>query len=184
MEAAFGWLGKAMEWIGDFIPRLTIVAKTHGGVAFVRGKNVKVIRPGLTLWWPFWTEIALYPTVRQSLDLPSQTLTTKDGQPVTVGCAIVYTVDDVETALTRQWDLAETIQDLSTAAVCDFVTSNEFDWINQNRAVVKRRLTKSVQEVLEEYGVGIQGAWLTDFAKSKVISMLGGGLGYYEEDGE
>ncbi len=184
METAFGWLGRIMEWVGDLFPRLTVVAKTHAGVAFVRGKNVKYVGPGLVWWWPFWTELMLYPVVRQSLDLPSQTLTTKDGQPVTVGCAIVYTVDDVETALTVQWDLAETVQDLATAAVCDFVTSNDFDWINQSRPVVKRHLTKSVQALLTEYGVGIQGAWLTDFAKTKVISMLGGGMGYYEEEEE
>lgn len=182
MEGAFGWLGNVMEWLGSWFPRLEIVPVTHGGVAFVRGKHVKEIKPGLMLWWPFWTEIMTYPVVRQSVDLPSQTLTTNDGVPVTVGCVVVYTVDDVVTALTKQWDLSDTVQDLCAAAVCEFVTSKEFAWINGNRTIAKRHLTKEVVTVLSEYGVAVQGAWLTDFAKTKVISLLGEGT--YADYGE
>ncbi len=174
MEGAFGWLGSLMEWFGAFFPRLDIIKKTHGGVAFVRGKNVKEVKPGLVLWWPLWTELMTYPVVRQSLNLPSQTLTTKDGKSVTVGAVVVYTVEDIITALTKQWDLAETVQDLSMAAVCDFITSSDFAWINQNRAVVKQQLTEQVVGELGEYGIAVRGAWLTDFAQAKVISIAGG----------
>lgn len=184
MEAAFGWLGDIIAWIGDLFPRFTVVRKTHGGVAFVRGKHVKQVKPGLVWWWPFWTELELYPLVRQSLNLASQTLTTKDGKSVTVGAVVVYTVEDPLTALTVQWDLAETVEDLSAAAVCDFVTDNDFEWINTNRTVCKRRLSKAVADVLAEYGVAVQGAWLTDFAQAKVISMVGSQAAYLEEDHE
>jgi regulator of protease activity HflC (stomatin/prohibitin superfamily) len=173
MEAVFGWLGSVMRWLGSFLPRMEVVNTTHAGVKFHRGKHVRAIGPGITWWWPLLDETMTYPVVRQSVDLPSQTLTTSDGKPVTVGAVVVYTVEDVLTALTKQWDLAETIQDLSMAAVCDFVTANDFEWINSNRVIAKRHLTKRVSEVLEEYGVTAQGAWLTDFAQTRVISVIG-----------
>ncbi len=184
MGAAFGWIGELIDWIADLIPRFEIVRKTHQGVAFVRGKHVKHIGPGLVWWWPFWTELEIYPVVRQTLNLEAQKLTTKDDKTVVAGAIIVYTIHDIVKAMTEQWDLPDTIDDLSSAAVCDFVTSNDFAWINTNRAVVKRHLTQVVAEALDEYGVTVVAARLTDFAQAKVIALVGEGAAVLENDGE
>ena len=78
MESALGWLQSIFDTILKLFPRLLIVGATHGGVKFVRGSKVVELKPGLHLYWPIVTEIETYCVVRQVIDLPTYTLTTKD----------------------------------------------------------------------------------------------------------
>lgn len=185
MESALGWIGELIHWITNLIPRWAIVNKTHKGVAFVRGKHVREINPGMLFYWPFWTELLLYPVVRQSLNLPSQTLTTQDGYPVTISAVIIYKIDDIKVALAEQWDLSETIQDLSMAAVRETVSDTEFDSLMDNWRDVDTMLKEQINSTLKEYGVDIMDARITDFAQTKVVTLIGGGgEGYVEEEEE
>lgn len=182
MESALGWLGDIIRAIGRIIPRMLVVQRTHGGVAFVRGKHVREIKPGLFWWWPLWTKCILYPVVRQSLNLPSQSLTTQDSLSVTISGVVIYRVMDVVAALTRQWDLNETIRDLSMVAIREVVGSRPFDSINQKRREIDWELKEKLQDSLAAYGVEVLQIALTDFAKAKVISLVGGSDMSYIDD--
>lgn len=184
MEGALGWLGDLIRAVGRLVPRLAVMRATHGGVAFVRGKNVKQLKPGLYWWWPVWTECITYPTVRQSLNLPSQSLTTNDDITVTVSGVVIYQVQDITVALSSQWDLNETIRDLSMAAIREFVCSNGFKATNRDRSRMDHLLTSKLQDALRPYGIDVLQASLTDFAKAKVISMAGSGIGAYIDEEE
>lgn len=185
MESAFGWLGEIFAWFGNLIPRWIIVTRTHRGVAFVRGKHVREMNPGMFFYWPFWTECMLYPVVRQSVNLPNQTLTTYDFKSITISAVIIYKVDNITQALAEQWDLAETIKDLSMSAVRKVTCEATFNELQSEWEHVDSNLKKELQETLKDYGIGILDARLTDFAKTKVVTLIGGGQnGYYEEEEE
>lgn len=180
METAFGWIGKFMEWVGAFFPRWEVVPMTHGGVSFVRGKNVKVIKPGLYWYWPIWTDFIITPVVRQTLDLPDQTLTTADAQPITISAIIVYDILDVEKALTVQYDLEDTIHDICQVAVRRYTVTRTFEDL---RAGDERELKEEVRKQLTKYGVGVREASINNLAVTKVITLVGGGT-YIGEEGE
>jgi regulator of protease activity HflC (stomatin/prohibitin superfamily) len=95
MEGALAWIGQLAEWIGRFFPRWQIVTSTHGGVKFVRGARVVPLAPGMHWFWPLTTELLLYPTARQAVDLRSQTFVTADNKTIAVGGLIVYEVKDI-----------------------------------------------------------------------------------------
>ena len=181
MDTAFGWLGRFMDALGSFIPRLVVVKTTHAGVSFVRGKNPKEIRPGLFWYWPVWTDYIIVPVVRQSLDLPSQTLTTNDDQAITVAAVIVYEVNDVMQALTTQWDLDETLQDISCAAVREYVVARSFKAIQVDDAA---KLRDVIRKRVKRYGIAVRDAWVTDFARTKVITVIGSAMPVVEEEEE
>ena len=185
MSGAFAWLSDIFGAIIRFFPRLVIVRKTHGGVAFKRGKHIKEIEPGLIFYWPMITELETYPVVRQSLNLPSQTLTTTDGTPITVSCVIIYRIRSIVTALTVQWDLNETIRDLSLAAVKGYVSSHSFDELLGQHGEAEGALTAELRAALRGYGVEILKAAMTDFARTRVVSLVTpGDLRYLPEDEE
>jgi len=175
MEAAFSWLGELFGLLLDFIPRWLIVKQTHGGVAFVRGKNAQLVEPGMRFFWPFWTEIILYPVVRQTMNLPQQTLTTLDGESIQINSIVVYKVDDVLKMLTLQFDIEETIRDLSLASIKTEITSRTFDEITNEQNKIDCDLTESLNEELAYYGVDIVKVALTDFAKTRVYTLSGMG---------
>lgn len=172
MDTAFGWLGKLMETVGSLFPRLVVVKATHGGVAFVRGKLAKEIRPGLMLYWPIWTDFILYPAVRQSLNLPSQTLTTKDGRSITTSAVLVYEVNDMLKALTVQHDLDDTLRDISLAAVREHDQARTFDEL---RCEDGAELRDTIRRRVQKYGVRVCDAWVTDFAETRVLTLVSPG---------
>ena len=179
MDAAFGWLGRIMETLGGFVPRWRVIPLTHGGVSFVRGKKVVAIKPGLYWHWPIWTDYVIIPTVRQSLNLPSQTLTTADDCAITLSTVIVYEVTDVVKALTHQWDLEDTIQDIALAAVRQYTVRKTFEQLRKDDGSA---LKETIKRRVQRYGVGVRDAWVTDLAKTKVITLVGGSTYLDTED--
>lgn len=172
MDAAFSWLSDLIRFFGKLIPKFEIIKSTHQGVAFVRGKTIKKINPGIFIYWPFWTEIMTYPVVRQSINLPSQNLTTKDDLAVSASAICIYKVHNIIAALAEQWDLNETIRDLAMAAVRDSVCSLTFKEISEHRKNIDDTLTKKCKDILDPYGVAILSASLTDFTKTTVYSVI------------
>jgi len=187
MSEALGWIGEAIDWLLQFLPRVTWVPPTHGAVTFTRGKKVRSYGPGLAgkwycpCWWPAWTEMHKYPIVRQTHNLPSQTLTTSDDKAITISSVIIYRISDLEKALTAQWDLEETINDISLAAMRTFVCGRSFDTL---RGEDGSELKATIQKPLARYGVGVSEAWITDLAETRVLTLIqpDGGTAVIEDE--
>jgi len=163
-----------------WIPRLGLCRATHGGVKFIRGAKVKRIYPGLYFWWPLITEVEVIPTARQSINLPPQTLVTKDGKSILI--SVVYTVEitDPVKAIGRSWDTTDTMTDLGTSAAIQVVTRRTFAELKENLAGdVCDELAVEAQKLLKPYGVKIMQGRLSDFAECRVFRLIGNGAATY-----
>lgn len=172
MESAFSWLGKLAGWLGKLIPKIGICRATHGGVKFVRGKNVKEVKPGLYLYWPLTTEVVIVPVARQTLNLVSQVLVTKDGKSVTAGAVVVYKISNVVDALSKNWDVDHSIGDITQSAIVETITKLTLSELMVNARVVKE-LTARVSKELTEFGLDVMKCVLTDFSPCFVLKFLG-----------
>ena len=176
MENAFAWLGDIIQWIGKLFPRLMIVRSTHAGVRFKHGKNPKPIYPGLCVYWPLVTEVEVIPVARQTHNLPSQSLLTKDGKKVVVGGVVVYSIKDIVATLSKNWDVADTINDITMCAITHVITQHQFQYlVDHITDAVQAELTRETRRKLSAYGVRVYRTALTDFSTALVIKTMGGG---------
>lgn len=176
MESAFAWIGSIVEWFGNFIPRVKIVRSTHGGLRFRHGRHVKEIAPGICIYWPICTEIEIIPVARQTHNLPSQSLLTKDGKQVVVGGVVVYAVKDVVACLSRNWDVSATIDDVTMCCISTIITTHDLAFLLENlTTVVQAALTKETRRKLSPFGVKVYRTALTDFSTAIVVKNIGGG---------
>ncbi len=130
MEGAFAWLNQLIETFYRFIPRILIVRATHGGVKWIRGKKIKPLGPGLHLYWPITTDVEVIVVARQTLAIPDQVLTTRDGRKVVVKTLVVYKIRDVVQAVGKvNWDVDTTINDLAQSAVVRVIATHTYDEI-------------------------------------------------------
>jgi len=173
MDSALGWLGDLARWLAAWVPRLLIVRATHGGVAFVHGRRVRVLRPGLRVYWPLVTEVDTCPVVRQVLNLPTQTLMTADGHAVVASGIVVYSVADVEAFLARNFDGDQAVADLALAALRKVVVSQALAQLQAGRRSVDGLLTREARRVLGDLGCDVEAVRLTDFAQARVLSLVG-----------
>jgi regulator of protease activity HflC (stomatin/prohibitin superfamily) len=174
VDAALGWIGHIIDWVGQWIPRWTIIRTTHGGCKFVRGSRVVPLGPGVHFYWPATTELLTYPTARQAVDLRSQTLMTTDGKILVVGGLVVYEISDIEAILAHTWDPEQTIRDISLTSIHDVIV--RLSWADlqslHETGRLSLRLRKRVRVELAKYGVKVLKVSLTDLAPARVYKVI------------
>jgi regulator of protease activity HflC (stomatin/prohibitin superfamily) len=180
MESAFAWIGWIAEWLGSFVPRLKIVRSTHAGVKFRHGRKAISLPPGLHFYWPLVTEVEIIPVARQTHNLPSQCLLTQDGQQVVVGAVVVYSITNIVDALSKNWDVNDTINDITMVAITSVVSKRTLTDLKDNLdGDVQKHLTAETRKKLKRYGVKVFKTALTDFSTAFVIKNVGGSAAGY-----
>ena len=163
-----------MEWLGKLIPRIIIVKATHAGVKYVCGSKVVKLNPGIHVYWPIVTDYELHPVARQSVNLPTQVIMTADKKPVVIGVVAVYTIHDVVAVLAKNWDIDETVSDITQTAVVEVVSKATLDeLISKIRTDIKAQLTTTTRKLLKPYGLRISKCAVTDFSTCRVIKLVG-----------
>jgi Membrane protease subunits, stomatin/prohibitin homologs len=173
MDSAFAWIGQIIEWFGNFIPRLRIIRSTHAGVKYVRGARVIELKPGLHFYWPLTTEVEVIPVARQTHNLVTQTLTTKDNVSVIIGAVVIYEINSIVDALSNNWDVSDTISDVTQMAVVAVV--NNWDYIdlrNQLSAKVENELSIETRKQLKPFGVKVLRCGISDFSQCRVYRVI------------
>lgn len=173
MDAALGWIGDLVRWLTSWLPHLVLVRRTERAVKFIRGRT-KEIGPGLHWWWPITTEVEVQAVVRQVLGLGSQTLTTHDGQTVTVDGILVYTISDLHTFLVENFEAEDSLGEIGQAGIRKAVVNMDFPKIQAAMADVDNTLTREAQKLLKPFGVEVELMRLVSFAKAQVIILAGG----------
>ncbi len=160
-------------WVIDLIPRPLIVRTTHGGVRFVRGKKVKKISPGFYFYWPFVTEVVIYPTARQTAKLSEQCFQDSNGEPLVVRPILVYEVPDVVKALTTIPEIDEAVEDISLATIKNFIMGKTIKEISDMYKRIDTELTTTCRKKLAPFGINIKNVFLSDCTPAKVIKHYG-----------
>lgn len=167
-------IGSFLESFASLFPRLFIVRKTEEGIKFKKGEIVIKLGPGLHIYWPLVSEIEVVPVVRQTLNLNSQTLMTQDGITVIASGVVVYTIKNITTYLVENYDAEESIAEVASGSVRDVIVNRTLKDIQENsRNTTDRALTKAASEVLDVFGIEVEYLRLTDFAKARIINIVG-----------
>lgn len=176
MDSALAWVGHLVEWIGQFIPRWTIIPTFQGGVKFIRGHKVVPLGPGFHPYWPLTTLIRTYPTARQANDLRPQIIVTSDDKTVIVGGMIVYEIVDIEKILANTWDPDDTIRDIALSVIHERCSAYSWEGLKEaagDQRKLQRSLLADVQTQLTDYGVKVIKVTLTDMAPAHVVRWVG-----------
>jgi len=172
MGVALGWLNDLIQALLKFLPRLVLIRETHRGVKFTRRGTACLMKPGLRWWWPLISDVELVPVVRQSIDLPSQTLQTGDGVAVVASAIIVYEIRDAVKARATSWDFDQTISDVARVAFRDHLVSQSFEHLRTNPTLGDQQLVKRLRAALRPYGVGVLEVGITDMVPTHVLALF------------
>lgn len=167
----FGWLSQVMGFFGQFVPQILHVKSNEGCVLFRRGK-AKELKPGMHVYWPLWSETSRYPTCRQTLNPVAQVVETADGVAVVASVTVVYRVDDIMLALHETWSPIATITDISQRAARVAVEEETLADHREFTQQKNERLTETAKADLRKYGIAVQHAFFSDFARCFVLRNI------------
>jgi regulator of protease activity HflC (stomatin/prohibitin superfamily) len=180
MDLAFGWIGQIFEALLQMVPRLIIIRNTHACVKWkTRGRTIAIPGGRRTFYWPLVTDIERIVVARQTINLATQCLMTKDDKQVVVGGYIVCHVNDVLKAIAeKNWDVDSTVGDITMATMVGVVMKHTLSELMDGIAAgpngeFMEHLTGECRRQLRMYGVYIDRAGITDFATCRVYKILG-----------
>lgn len=174
------WINDVVAWFAQWLPRWDVCEPTHRGVRFRgtlwgEGVETSTIEPGMFMWWPLTTRVYVIPVVRQSANLPAQSLETCDGHAMLVETVMVYKIADVEKALTENYDLDDTIMEIAHAAAVDCIVTRSRHEVRDDLATgeLNKQLKEEARRLLRRYGVNVVDARFTDAAVHTCIRTAG-----------
>lgn len=183
MDAAFAWLSQIVEALLQLIPRRVIIRATERGVKWSLWREPQEMLPGIRFYWPLITDIEVTVVARQTINLPTQSLLTRNSKTVVAGGVVIYKISDIVKAIGKQnWSPEDTAGDITQAAIVEVIASRDYANILENiSGDVEEQLTAICRKQLRQFGVYVSRAALVDFSTviplnhSGVSINIGGG---------
>lgn len=195
MELAFAWIGKIADWIGQWIPRWSLLDTTEAAILY-RGylcslslrqwcarrfyttaydgtMRVILCPPGIHFYWPAHSTFIAYPTAMQTDRLETQTMESSDGKTFIVSGTLTYSVEHLEMLIPTTHSAARTVVDLAMTAlhdVCCDMTWEELR-VEQRKGTLKTKLKNAAQRQLTEYGVKVIKLQLMNLSPARVLKI-------------
>lgn len=145
-----------------------VLAPWERGVRVRLGKYTTTMEPGVHLRVPGMDRIFVQPIRRRTTDIGVQTVTTSDGQAVTMAGNVEYEVTDVEKLYNSLHDGSATVVDLAAARIAEYVATHDLEECTPRR--VEEYAARELG--LSEYGLGESQVNITDFAAVRTYRLI------------
>jgi regulator of protease activity HflC (stomatin/prohibitin superfamily) len=152
----------------DILP-FVIVEQWNGAVQLRFGKFIKVLYPGIHFKIPFFDSIVECPVITQSVNLPSQTLTTLDDESIVLKSIIRYKVSNIQTYLLGVMHANDVLIDTTQGMIRDVVELTTWD----DLVDVNETITNKVKEYVVRWGIEVEAVTITDLGIVKSFRIFG-----------
>lgn len=155
------FLAKLFQWWFTVMP-------WEQAILVRRGKNARLLKAGLYLKIPFIDTVYIQTTRMRMIDTPMQTMSTKDGNTITIKSVIGYTIDDVQTLYNTLHHPEMTLSSMSMGYVGDFVRGKNIDEITPS--AIEEFVSGKINA--KEYGLKDLSIKITTFAVVKTFRLI------------
>lgn len=152
----------------DILP-FVIVEQWNGAVQLRFGKFIKVLYPGIHFKIPFFDSIIECPVITQSVNLPSQTLTTLDDESIVLKSIIRYKVSNIRTYLLGVMHANDVLIDTTQGMIRDVVELTTWE----DLVDVNSKITQEVKEYVVRWGIEVEAVTITDLGLVKSFRIFG-----------
>ena len=152
----------------DMLP-FVIIEQWNGAVQLRCGKFIKVLSPGIHFKIPFFDSVIECPVITQSVNLPSQTLTTLDDESIVLKSIIRYKVSNIQTYLLSVMHANDVLIDTTQGIIRDVVERTTWN----NLVDVNETITNEVKEYVVRWGIEVEAVTITDLGIVKSFRIFG-----------
>jgi regulator of protease activity HflC (stomatin/prohibitin superfamily) len=145
-----------------------IIEEWNAGVHLRYGKWIKTLYAGIHFKIPFFDSIIECPVITQSVNLPSQTLTTLDEESIVLKSIIRYKVNNVRTYLLGVMHANDVLIDTTQGIIRDVVEMTQW----KNLVDVNTQITNEVKEYVVRWGIEVEAVTITDLGLVKSFRIF------------
>ena len=152
----------------DMLP-FVIIEQWNAAVQLRYGKWIRNLSGGIHFKIPFFDSVIECPVITQSVNLPSQTLTTLDEQSIVLKSIIRYKVSNIQTYLLGVMHANDVLIDTTQGIIRDVVEMTTWPGLVD----VNSQITNEVKEYVVRWGIEIEAVTITDLGLVKSFRIFG-----------
>jgi len=165
----FDKLVALIERFGYQLMPFVIIEQWNGAVQLRYGKWIKNLPAGIHFKIPFFDSVIESPMITQSVNLPSQTLTTLDEQSIVLKSIIRYRVSNIQTYLLSVMHANDVLIDTTQGIIRDVVEMTRWN----DLVDVNSQITNEVKEYVVKWGIEVEAVTITDLGIVKSFRIFG-----------
>lgn len=154
LQKLFQWWFTVMPWEQALLIR--------------KGKNVRLLGAGLYLKVPFIDSVYIQTTRMRMVDTPMQTVSTRDGNTVTIKAVIGYTIADIQVLYNKLYHPEMTLNSMSMGFIGEFVRSSLTSEITPTN--IEAHVNANIKA--SDYGLKDLVVKITTFAVVKTFRLI------------
>jgi len=155
-----------LQWFVPFV----VVDEFERAIVLRFGKFHRVLEPGFHWIIPLEAEKVLADNVvPRTVNLGSQSLTTKDGKVVVVGGVVTASIRDIKKALLEVEGVDDALKDSCYGAIGSLVAAHPWDAVQQD--TFSETLTKACRKQAWRYGIEIERVQLSDLSLARTLRL-------------
>lgn len=148
-----------------------VVADYERAVVLRFGRYHRDIGPGFHWILPFRCEHVLSTNVvPETMNVGPQSLTTRDGQSVTLGTVVTFEIEDAKRFLLEVEGANQVIEDAAYGAQAQVVMARS--WEELQTVDLPNELAKEVRKRARRYGVKVIDVQVSDFTKARTLRLM------------
>lgn len=155
-----------LENLRELIPART-VHPNEAGIRFRWGKLVGVLGTGLHWYWPIVEEIHVTNTAEESIDLPNQTQTTKDGKSVTYSVNFGFRIEDLEKYWLNVYDFERSLTAAAMIFLAKRIRALTWEELYADQDGLEESLKRSLAQKVGRWGVALVDVGITDLVLTR-----------------
>lgn len=163
---------KLIDFLIDVLDKVlpvVIVNQFDKAVLLRRGLFVRVLEGGIHFKIPFVDEVMHQTYVTTTMNLPAQSLLTKDKKHIVVKAIIKYNVFDVKVLLLETWDAVDAISDTTQGIIKDVIMDSELAGIDKD---IDNAITIKARREAKKWGVDIEKVTFTNIGEIRSIRLF------------
>ncbi len=166
------WLNQLISRLFCWVPRLLLVAPDEEGVRETLGKRFEKISPGWYITWPLIHRTIRLTVTLQVVNLPGQSIYTKDRVSIVISGALQYRIDDAAKAILEVQDYDESLIALSLGIIAEYVNKRTLDEC-MNIDTLCDEILKGIRKASYGWGIKIMRVLITDLAPVQSFRIIG-----------
>lgn len=139
-----------------------VIYQYEKGIMFQLGKYAGTREPGLTIVIPILQEMRKVDLRILTMDIPKQSVMTKDNVPVSVNGVVYFKVIKPEDAVIKVQNYEYAMSQYAQTALRDVIGSMSLDDVLSERGVIGQKIQKVVEEGTENWGLDVTDIKLQD----------------------
>ena len=164
---------KLIEFLFEIIEKVLpvfVIKQYQQGVLLRGGKYKKDVYPGLHLKIPFLDDVDVYPVVTTTLDLPAQSIVTKDGIAVVIKTIVKYKVNNIKVFGIEVGDAIDALSDMTRGI--NFNTIHRRTWLETCEQDIEKIITKEAKKESKQWGIEVEKVTISDYSKMNSLRLF------------